>query len=212
VHTLSAPRVVEGLHICLHVTFLYNWIIFRYKSGYKHRKISCSVLSQNNPSKLGYYFWIFFIFFIIFSVFRILVISNSRPFVDPSRTLTIELDLSQESLRCQPVSKNCFLTTFLVQKPWYGHFHYFAAFWGASWGRALTWGVLRRLYMVPNFSILAHMSFLYNWIIFRHKHRRISCSVKIILKTSIFSDFDPFMSSQQFLCTHKSQILLTNVQ
>ena len=41
---------------------------------------------------------------------------------------------------------------------------------------------------------------------------KISCSVKIILKTSILSDFDPFMGSQQFLCTHKSQILFTNVQ
>ena len=28
----------------------------------------------------------------------------------------------------------------------------------------------------------------------------------------ILSDFDPFMGSQQFLCTHKSQILFTNVQ
>jgi hypothetical protein len=91
-----------------------------------------------------------------------------------------------------------------------GHF-------GGPLGRwALTWGLPRRLHMVPNFSLLAHTSFLYNWIIFRHKssykRRKISCSVKIILKTSILSDFDHFMGSQHFLCTHKSQILFTNVQ
>ena len=45
-----------------------------------------------------------------------------------------------------------------------------------------------------------------------YKRRKISCSVKIILKTSILSDFDPFVGCQQFLCTHKSQILFTNVQ
>jgi len=74
----------------------------------------------------------------------------------------------------------------------------------------------KRLHMVPNFRILAHTSFLYNWMIFRHKSgykcRKISCSVKIIQKTSILSDSDPFIISQQFLCKHKSQILFTNIK
>merc|ERR1712015_227176 len=89
------------------------------------------------------------------------------------------LDLSHESLRCQPASKNCFVTTFVhvnSAKTLYGHFHYFGAFWGASRGRALTWGVPRKLHIVPNFSILAQTSFLYNRIIFRYrsgyKHRK----------------------------------------
>jgi len=84
---------------------------------------------------------------------------------------------------------------------------------GGPLGRwALTWGLPRRLHMVPNFSLLVHTSFLYNWIIFRHKssykHRKISCSVKIILKTSFLSDFDPFMGSQQSLCTLKAKYCL----
>ena len=45
-----------------------------------------------------------------------------------------------------------------------------------------------------------------------NKSRKISCSVKIILKTSISSDFDPFMGSQLFLCMHKSQIWFIIVQ
>ena len=109
----------------------------------------------------------FFHFFIIFSVFRILVIS--RPFVDPPDpwgTQTFWLwswiyprspwDVSQlqktASWQLFPMS--------IVQKPWYGHFHYLGAFSGPLGGRALTWGVLRRLHMVPKFSILAHTSFL----------------------------------------------------
>jgi len=87
-----------------------------------------------------------------------------------------------------------------------GHF-------GGPLGRqALTWGLPRRLHMVPNFSLLAHTRFLYNWIIYRHKSsykcRKISCSVKIILKTSFLSDFDPFMGFQQSLYTRKAKYCL----
>ena len=112
--------------------------------------------------------------------------------------------------------KNCFMISFFHVNSAKTLLWSFLGRFGASEGWALIWGVPRRLHMVPTFSMLAHTSFLYNWIIFGHKSgykcRKISCSVKIIMKTSILSDFDPFMGSQQFLCTHKSQILFTNVQ
>ena len=86
----------------------------------------------------------FFHFFIIFSVFRILVIS--RPFVDPPDpwgTQTFWLwswiyprspwDVSQ----LQKTASWQLFSMSIVQKPWYGHFHYFGAFWGPLGGRAL---------------------------------------------------------------------------
>ena len=105
-------------------------------------------------------------FVIIFSVFRILIIFG--PFLDP-QTLGVpklfwlwcwiyprspwDVRLLQKTASWQLFSVS------IVQKPWYGHFHYFGAFWGPLGGRALTWGVPRRLHMVPNFSISAHTSF-----------------------------------------------------
>jgi len=154
------------------------------------------------------FFLLFFQFFKIWSFLGHFL--TPRPLRYPN-FLTIELDLSQEYLRCQQASKNSFLTTFFHVNSTKTLLWSFSLFWGilgGSRGWALTWGVPRRLHMVPNFSILAHTSFSYNWIIFRYKNgykrRKISCSVKIIPKTSILSDFDPFMGSQQFLCIHKS--------
>ena len=95
----------------------------------------------------------------------------------------------------------------------YSQFFQYWLFLGHFWP---FWHTLSAPRVVEGLHICPQVTFLYNWIIFRHKSgykcRRISCSVKIILKTSILSDFDPFMGSQQFLCTHKSQILFTNVQ
>ena len=74
--------------------------------------------------------------------------------------LAMELDLSQEPLRCQPASKNCFMTIFFHVNSAKTLIWSFSLLWGALQGRrALTWGVPRWLHMVPNFSILAHTSF-----------------------------------------------------
>jgi len=104
---------------------------------------------------------------LFFSVFQILVIS--RPFFDPPKPLgypnflTMQLDVSQESLRCQPASKNRFLTTFFCVNSTKTLIWLFSLFWGVLGplgGRAFMWGVPRKLHMVPNFSILARKSFL----------------------------------------------------
>ena len=82
-----------------------------------------------------------------------------------------------------------------------------------SWNSFFTIVAYLFFILAPRVSPYLH---IYNWILFRHKsgykRRKISCSVKIILKTSFLSDFDPFMGSQLFLCMHKSQIWFINVQ
>ena len=73
-------------------------------------------------------------FFIIFSVFQILIISG--PFFYPPRPLgyssllAMELDLSREPLRCQPASKNCFMTTFFCVNSAKTLIWSFSLFWG----------------------------------------------------------------------------------
>ena len=115
-HTLSAPRVVDGLHISPHVTFLYNWIIFRHNSGYKHRKI-CSVKIILKTSFLSD--------FDPFMGFQQFLWPLGYPNV-----LTMEMDFSQESLRCQPALKNCFSTTFFHVNSAKTLIWSFSLFWG----------------------------------------------------------------------------------
>merc|ERR1712015_502024 len=89
-----------------------------------------------------------FFFFYYFFSFSILVISGpflTRQTLGYPNFLTLELDLSQVSLRCQPASKNCFVTTFFHVNSAKTLIWPFSLFWGilgASRGRALMWGYL----------------------------------------------------------------------
>merc|ERR1712212_1307445 len=119
------------------------------------------IIISNFPRNLIIISQFFSFFFIIFSVFQILVIFG--PFFNPPRPLgypnilAMELDLSQEPLRCQPASKNCFMTTFFQVNSAKTLIWSFSLFWGilgaSRGGRLSCGGVPRRLHMVPNFSI-----------------------------------------------------------
>ena len=130
-------------------------------------------LSQDYNQQFSYehvhYFSFFFIIFLVFSILVIFVVffNPPGPWGYPD-LLAIELISSQELLRCQPASKNCFKTTFFhAQNLMYGHFDYFR----------YSWGVPRGLQMVPNVSILSHTNNLFRpspkkqLLLFGHKKR-----------------------------------------
>ena len=79
----------------------------------------------------------FHFFFIIFSVFWILVISGTF-FTRQTPGVPKLFDYgagfipgaAEMSASLKKLLHDNFFSVSIVQKPWYGHFHYFGAFWG----------------------------------------------------------------------------------